>query len=313
VTRPNDSNLDAHQLATVLRHADRVLREASAHGRFPTPISDILASASLVVVENEVLNASVLQQFLKKAKDGFSTVIKSALGKVLGLFDATDRLVVIDKNVPEPRVPFIKLHEAGHGSLPHQSTMYRLMQDCKRTLDPDIADLFEREANVFASEVLFQGKVFSQEALSFDFGIKVPMDLAKKFGASMYSTFRRYVLISQCACCVVVLELPSYNSDGGFTADVRRVVMSKSFDAIYDEKALSSTVTRSHPLGPVVPAKRMTFQQEVVLIDRNQHQRLCVAEALNTKHQILILLRDIGSRTKSGIVMPRVRFPSACL
>jgi Zn-dependent peptidase ImmA (M78 family) len=307
VTRPDDSLLDAQQLATVRRHADRLLQDASALGRFPTPIDDLLAAAKLTVVDDEVLNEGLLRQFMNKAKAGIAT-IKSALSKVLGLFESQDRLVVIDKNAPKPRVPFIKLHEAGHGTLPHQSKVYRLIHDCEKTLDADITDLFEREANVFASEVLFQGKVFSEEAHAQGFGIKVPMALARKFGASNYSAFRRYVITNPCACCVVVLEPSVHDLDGGFSADVRRVVMSKSFETIYDGKILCAAVTHAHPLGPVVPAsgKRMTFGREIVLFDRNRDERICIAEAFDTTHQTLVLIRDVGLRTRAGIVLPAV-------
>ncbi len=160
MTRPDDSLLQPHELANVRRHADRLLSEASAIGRFPTPVDDIMAAAKLKVVDDEVLNESLLRQFIKKAKSGIAT-IRSALSKVLGLFEVTDRLVVIDKEVRKPRVPFIKLHEAGHGTLPHQSKVYALIHDCEKTLDAEITDLFEREANVFASEALFQGEVFA--------------------------------------------------------------------------------------------------------------------------------------------------------
>jgi hypothetical protein len=60
------------------------LRDASALGRFPTPIDDIMAAAKLTVVDDEVLNESMLRQFMNKAKSGIAT-IKSALSKVLGL------------------------------------------------------------------------------------------------------------------------------------------------------------------------------------------------------------------------------------
>ena len=160
MTRPDDSLLDSHQLANVLRHADQLLRDASALGRFPTPIDDLMAAAKLTVVDDEVLNESFLQLFLKKARATVATV-KSALSKVLGLFEANDRFVVIDKDAPKPRIPFIKLHEAGHGTMPHQTELYKIMHDCEKTLEPDIADLFEREANVFASEVLFQSGFFA--------------------------------------------------------------------------------------------------------------------------------------------------------
>lgn len=51
---------------------------------------------------------------------------------------------------------------------------YKLIHDCEKTLDADITDLFEREANVFTSEVLFQGDLFAEEAHGHDFGLKVP-------------------------------------------------------------------------------------------------------------------------------------------
>jgi Zn-dependent peptidase ImmA (M78 family) len=310
VTRPDDSLLDPHQLANVQRHADRLLREASAIGRFPTPIDDLMAAAKLTVVDDEVLDARLLRHFINKAKAGVSA-IKSALSKVLGLFEANDRFVVIDRNAPKPRIPFIKLHEAGHGSMPHQSKLYRIMNDCEKTLEPEIADLFEREANVFASEVLFQGETFSEEAHGQSFGIQVPIKLAKKYGGSNYSTFRRYIATSPHVSCVVVLEQPVYADDGDFSAEVRRVVATKSFHKTYDCKGLSSTaVSDAHPLGPAVPVngKRMTFDREIVLIDRNQDQRICIAEALNTTHQILILIRDVGPKTKTGIVVPATGF-----
>ena len=104
--RPDDSILTPPQLATVRRHADRLLREASALDRFPTPIDDIMAAAKLTVVDDEVLNETVLSQFLSRARAGLAT-IRSALSKVLGLFESNDRLVVIDRAAPKPRVPFI--------------------------------------------------------------------------------------------------------------------------------------------------------------------------------------------------------------
>jgi hypothetical protein len=265
-----------------------------------------MATAKVTVVDDAVLNESFLRHLMKRAKVGYETV-KSALSKVLGLFDSEERLVVLDSEVPAPRVPFLKLHEAGHGTLPHQSRAYRFIHDCKRTLDPEIRDLFDREANVFASEVLFQGDVFSAEAHEQTFGIKVPIKLAKKFGASNYSTFRRYVMTSEHACCVIVLEPLVLDTEGEFSANVRRIVVSESFDKIYDSESFASTITCSHCLGPAVPAigKRMTSQREVILVDRNQDERVCISEAFDTTHQILILVRDVGPRAKSGIIIPR--------
>ena len=227
----------------------RLLREASAIGRFPTPIDDLMAAAKLTVVDDEVLNEGFLRAVHQESQ-GDRRHRQISVEQGAGLFEANDRFVLIDKNAPKPRVPFIKLHEAGHGTMPHQSKLYKIMHDCKKTLEPDIADLFEREANVFASEVLFQGDAFSQEAHAQSFGIKVPIKLAKKFGGSNYATFRRYVITNPNACCVVILEPVLDTADGSLSAEVRRVVMSKSFEKIFDGKVLTATVTDAHPSGP---------------------------------------------------------------
>lgn len=311
MTRPDDSLLQPDQVANVRRHADRLLREASAISRFPTPIDDIMAAAKLTVVEDELLNEGMLRQLARKTKSGLAT-IKSALSKVLGLFEANDRLVIIDLNAPEPKKPFIKLHEAGHGTLPHQSKMYALIHDCEKTLDPEITDLFEREANVFASEALFQGAVFTDEARQLQFGVKAPIALARRFGSSNYSAFRRFVITHDEACCVVVLEPAVRRADGGFSAEVRRVVMNRSFERVYDGKVLAETVTDAHILRPLIPRNRMTFGHEIVLADRNGDERICSGEAFNTGHQTLILIRDARLYRRSSILLPAVNFQPRC-
>jgi Zn-dependent peptidase ImmA (M78 family) len=305
VSRPDDSLLSPDQLANVRRHADRLLHDAGAFGRFPTPIDDLLAAAKVTVVDDEILDEGFVRRFMAKAVAGVAT-IKSALSKVLGLFEATDRLVVLDKHVPAPRVPFVKLHEAGHG-MPHQSKMYALMQDCEKTLDPEITDLFEREANVFASEAMFQGELFAKHAHDQQFGIKTAMALAKQFGGSNYATFRRYITTNPRACCLVVLEPLLTGSGKGFKADVRRVVASVSFAKMYDPAKLGLPVTGEHPLCSLVPRgakQRMVSPRGIELVDRNGDRRECIGEAFNTKHQILILLRDEQPLNTTTIVLP---------
>lgn len=302
--RPDDNMLTVEQLANVRRHVDQLLLKADAYGRYPTPVSDILAAAKLTIVDDEILDESTLRRFFSKAKAGIAT-LKSALSKVLGLYEANDRLVVIDRNIPKPRIPFIKLHEAGHGTMPHQSKIYALIHDCEKTLDADITDLFEREANVFASEALFQGVVFSQEAHDRTFGMKAAMDLAKQFGASNYATFRRYVTTNPRACCLIVLEPVVSDVLEGFHADVRRVIASKTFDGIYDAKTLAQAITKQHPLSALVPhgKRRMIFSSTVGLLDRNGDLRECVGEAFNTQHQILVLIRD-AHPLSTTIILP---------
>lgn len=303
----DDSALTFRQLANVQRHADRLLLEAAAYGRFPTPVDDLLAAAKLEVVDDELLDDGLLRRFLHKATIAGVAAFKSALSKVVGLFDAADRLVLIDKTLPRPRIPFVKLHEAGHGSLPHQSRVYALIHDCLQTLDPDTTDLFEREANVFASEVMFQRETFSRHAHEQEFGVKVPMGLAKQFGASNYATFRRYVGTNPRACCLIVLEPVQRMAIGNFTAEIRRIVASQSFNDIYDALRFGAKITERHALARAVPlGRRFVYPREIALFDRNGDARECRVEAFDTTHQVLVLILDTKPFTRRSVVLPKI-------
>src|SRR3546814_10163766 len=76
------------------------------------------------------------------------------------------------------------------------------------TLDTFIKAQFEREANVFASEVLFQMDIFAEEAGDLTFGMAAPLQLAKRYGASVYATARRYVMASDRVCAVLIFNPP---------------------------------------------------------------------------------------------------------
>lgn len=286
------------------RHADALLQRASAHGRFPTPVDDLIDAAKLTVVDNEILDEPLLRRFMRKTKANLAT-LKTALSKVLGLFEPNERLVLIDKETPPPRIPFIKMHEAGHGFLPHQSGLYLLIHDCEKTLDPDITDLFEREANVFASEALFQGDGFADEARQSEFSVRVPMALAKKYGASNYSAFRRYVSTNARSCCLIAVELPVANVGGGFSAAVRRVIASKAFNAQFDAETLTVPITNAHTLGQVIPRgkQRICPAREIKFTDRNGAIQVCRAESFCNSHMVLVLVSHVRPGS-IGIYMP---------
>lgn len=97
------------------------------------------------------------------------------------------------------------------------------------------------------------------------------------------------------------------DTNDGFKADVRRVVANISFTRLYDPEKLAAPVTRQHVLAPLVPRgqrQRMVYPRGFELIDRNGERRECIGEAFNTKHQILILLRDNHPLNAARIVLP---------
>jgi hypothetical protein len=301
VPREDDSSLTPAQYARVRAEAKRALQQAGTLGRFPTNIADVLLAAQVEEVKEDVLNARFLAKIRKKA----GAAVKSALSKVLGLFDVRAGLVFIDRSLQVVKQTFVRLHEAGHGFLPWQRPMYALVEDCEQSLDPEVADLFDREANVFASEVLFQLDAFSQEAENHSFGIMTPVNLSKKYGASIYASIRQYVSKNHRMCAVVVLNPPEFVPGDGFRASLRRVVMSERFKAQFGGRKWEMCFTPADPIGAMVPLgkRRASGKRGLELTDDSGNLRDCVAEAFTQKHQVFILILVVRSRTSTSIVI----------
>ncbi|WP_432769653.1 MAG: ImmA/IrrE family metallo-endopeptidase [Sphingopyxis sp.] len=303
--KPDDSRLTPAQYAKVRSEAERALSLAGALGRFPTPIDDIMAAANVQEVKEDVLN----EGFILKLRRQASGALKSALSKVIGLFDAKARLVFIDRTLHVVKQTFVRLHETGHAFMAWQRDLYAVVEDCDQTIEAATADLFDREANVFASEVVFQLDGFTKEAEEKTFGILVPVNLSKKYGASIYSSVRRYVSHNWRACTVVVLNPPELNPGDGFRASLRRHCSSPRFTEIFGEINWPLVFTPDHPVGAMIPinGRKMSGKQMISLKDRNGHTHECIAEAFTQTYQVFILIHAVGTLTSSSIIMPGIR------
>jgi hypothetical protein len=154
------------------------------------------------------------------------------------IFHAGDGLVFVSRTILAVKERFVGFHEAGHGFLPWQRRVYAVVEDCDKAIDAATAELFNCEANVFASEVLFQLDTFHQMAEAEPFEIWTPVRMAKKFGASSYSSIRQYVSKSQRICAVVVLNKPALEEVHGFRATLRRPIQSPRFRPVSVERRL---------------------------------------------------------------------------
>jgi Zn-dependent peptidase ImmA (M78 family) len=196
MTLPDDSFIETQQRHAIRKHVEKALKAADAIGRYPTPVSDVMEAARISVSEEQVLDERFLKWARRKAKSG----LKKALSKIIGLFDVVTRLVYIDHTIIKVKQTFLKLHETAHAVLPWQCDIYSAIEDCEKTLDPDISEVFDREANVFASDVLFQLDDFTKRVADLPLSIKVPLKYSSKYGASVYATIRRYVSTNHRAC-----------------------------------------------------------------------------------------------------------------
>lgn len=261
-----------------------------------------MAVARVEEVREDVLNEGFIAKLRAKAKGA----LRSALSKVLGLFHASEGLVFIDQALHEVKKSFIRLHEAAHGFLPWQRGMYAVVEDCEKTLDPDVADSFDREANVFASEVLFQLDTFIEEAEDQDFSIFTPVRLSKKYGASIYAAVRQYVSKNSRACAVLILNPPEPVDGHGFRVTMRRQVASPLFVQIFGELSLPDEFTPDDAIGGMVPVgkRKASGKRELVLHDRNGVRHECIAEAFTQGYQVFILILAASKLTSSSIILP---------
>ena len=304
MTRPDDSTLDPEDLRAVEEQAHRLLDRADAWDRYPVPVDDILSAARVQLAPTSAFDAAAIVSYLKEKTADAGARIKSAISKVFGLYDAAEALIHVDDTVVEAKQTFLKLHETGHHDMPVHRKMFRIFQDCKKTLAPDVADHFEREANNFARFLLFKGRTFAEHAADCPFEIKTPMTLARTFGASVYAAAREFARTNPRACVVFVLEPLEHHEDFGFRAPVRRIEPSPAYVARFGRPTVD-VVTRDHLLWPVVPIHRkMTKAIPLTITDLNDQRHECLAEAFDTTYNILILLYPVTALTATTVLIP---------
>jgi hypothetical protein len=304
VTKPDDSTLDPDDLRAVEQRARKTLDRASAWGRFPTPVEDIVAAAKLSLAPTNMFDPARILAFVAGKTALAAHRVKSAISKVLGLYDAAEKVIHIDGTVGESKQNFLKLHETGHHEIPTHKKLFLIFQDCEKTLSPETAELFEREANNFARFALFQDDAYAKHAADCKFEIKTPMNLAKVFGASVYASMREFVRTNPRACVVYVLEPIEFVQGAGVRALVRRIESSPSFAREFGHPT-DAVITADHQLGQVLPVgRRMTRPVSVVGVDRNGKKHECVAEAFKTPRNVFVLLYPIKDLTTTTVILP---------
>jgi IrrE N-terminal-like domain len=263
-----------------------------------------MAVARVAEVKEDVLNPGFVAKLRAKAEQA-GQVVKRALSKVLGLFHASEGLVFLNQSLMAVKKRFVGFHEAGHGFLPWQRPMYAIVEDCEKALDGATADLFDREANVFASEVLFQLDTFREMTEGEPFEIWTPVNVARRFNASNYAAIRQYVSKNHRACAVVVLNMPELIEGAGFRASLRRPIQSEAFTDIFGSYAWKEIYTPDDDLGAFIPlgGRRSSGERSLALTDRNGVRHDCVAESFSTGHQVFVLIHAVKTLTRTRFIL----------
>ena len=303
MAKADDSSLDPEDLRAVQVAARRALDRASAWGVYPTPTAVILEAANLKVAPKSAFDPRRLTEYLIGRAESAAAALKSAITKVFGIYDADETTIHIDDTVHEAKQNFLKLHEAGHHEFPAHRNAFRIFQDCEKTLDPEIADLFEREANNFARFVLFQGDGYASIAADHKLELRTPMKLASRFGASLYASCREFARTHHRACAIYILEPVTFCEQTGVRAEVRRIEASPEYLRQF-RRPEETEISLKHSLGRVLPVgRKMTRPTTVSITDRNGQAHECVAEAFDTTFNVLLLLYPVKALTAASVVI----------
>jgi hypothetical protein len=298
--KEDDGIFDKQQLIAIRKQAQKALESACAFGCYPTPVQQVMASAKVVVVEENILDEGFINKLRKRAGD----TLKRAIDKILGVIDIKARLIYIDHSLHLIKQKFLKLHETAHIFLPWQRDIYSVVEDCKQTISPEVSESFDREANQFASEVLFQLNDFTIRASDQQFGIKVPMTLSKKYGASIYSSVRRYVATNHRSCVVLIIDPPELVLGDGFVANLRRVVTSEEFTKTMGIINWSEQFTPDDEIGAMIPinGRKMSRPRNLPLRDTNGDLHECVAESFTQGYQVFVLIHSVKKLTSKTVL-----------
>jgi hypothetical protein len=264
----------------------------------------MLTAANLQVSSTSIFEPSRILAFIRRRVPEAVHRIKAAISKILGLYDVQEGIIHIADTVSKGKQNFLKLHETAHHEIVAHRKAFLLFQECEKTLAPEIADLFEREANNFSRFALFQGDTYAKLAADSSFEIRTPIALAKKFGASIYASAREFARTSHRACVVYILEPIEFVEGIGARAAVRRIEPSPAFIKLFGYPS-ERVITLDNALGPVLPiGRRMTSPRSLSLVDHNGTKHECVAEGFDSKWNVLILLYPVRALTASTIILP---------
>jgi transcriptional regulator with XRE-family HTH domain len=191
-TPPSDLPLDAETVAEVRRYTIALLNEAGALGERPTPLENVREAARLVVSGEITLDPLDRNRLVER----FGQWVNVAWKRLQGAFDYRASAIWLAPGLHEMKRRFVLSHEIGHAILPAHEKTFAYIDDFTR-LPPFARDLFEREANEAAVQILFQGGQATDEFDSSAPTLDEICRISTTFGASVISTARFVVETSR--------------------------------------------------------------------------------------------------------------------
>ena len=251
-------------------------------------MDDIVAAAGLTEPEHSMFSAFIIDQ----APEHLRRVMRKLTGPVRGLLDRKVREIHINPSINnQGHAAFVKLHEATHQILPWQQDL--AYADDASTLSPAVRALQEQEANLGASNLLFQLEAFDDVSRQVKAGMASVVALAEIVGASIHATFRRYVSMNDGIAAGVVLDLSPCSRDPlGYERHemVRSSKWEKEFGRSFWPKVLHAQPFSFVNAAEQAASSHSTQRTDFVYPNLANQPITLTAEIYSNRHRLLVLI-----------------------
>lgn len=277
-TPPSDLPLDAATRTEVRRYVLALLREADAFGRTPTPLEDIQQAAKLVLTDELSLDL----RDRERLREQFGKWVGIAWRRLQGTLAFRSSEIWVKPDLHPMKHRFVLAHEIGHAILPAHANTFAYVDDFTR-LPPHARDLFEREANQAAVELLFQAGRATEHFDSSPPALAEICRIADSFGGSIVAGARYLAETSRRSVAVAI----AHRNDGGGHLGPTHLYPSRAFESKFAWRASESLPQhlRSTLLtGPNGEAGRR------VAHDRCGEPHMLTIEKMDTGYAALLLI-----------------------
>lgn len=287
-----DGFLPDDHIATIRGHAVALLRKADALGVVPTPLPQVMDVAKLVLAGEIELEP----EMKRKLRDRFGDLVDKALGIILGSIRFDTRGVYLKPDMYWLKKRFVQAHEIGHEMLPWHRELYAFLDD-KTRLSDRINDIYERQANQAAIEILAQGDGLRREADDSTITFGLVESLGDRFQISMQAAARRIVEESKHDIALAI----AYR--GSMTGKLMPAHLYCS--ETYEARFRWQFTGRANPMiqASLIAAKRGKVLDPITETDMRGRVATIEREPLETPQAVFVLFRCVPARAKLRTVV----------
>jgi transcriptional regulator with XRE-family HTH domain len=282
-----DGELPAAEIERIRTYMLALLKRADALDLVPTPIDQVMHVAKLVSAGAVTLSP----EEKRKLRQRFGDLVDRVWNQLQGVIHFGAREVWVNPEMYPLRKRFVYGHEIGHYVLPEHRELFAYLDDETR-LRPDVHDLYERQANQAAIELLAQGDGLRKEADDSTLSMDVIDDLANRYAISMQATARRIVEETKQDCALAI----SFRVRASGHLMPHHLYCSPSFEQRFRWKTTGAA--NAMIAQCISAAARSPLLEPLVVADVKGRGATLEVDPVKTPRAVLVLFRALPAKTR---------------